>query len=156
MHGLPRITLERHAPATTLLRSRPQATVQSRQPLRVQAARVAGVDIPNQKRIEFSLRYIYGIGPTTSKAILDATGIENKRTKDLSEEELSKLREEVDNYQLEGDLRRAISQDIKRLKDIGSYRGRRHIMGLPCRGQRTKNNCRTRKGRRKTVTGGSK
>lgn len=119
----------------------------------MQAARISGVDIPNQKYIEFSLQYVYGIGHTTSKAILAASGVENKRTKDLSEEELAKLREEVDNYTTEGDLRRAVSMDIKRLKDIGSYRGRRHINGLPCRGQRTKNNCRTRKGKRKTVSG---
>lgn len=98
-----------------------------RMPLKIEAARVGGVEIPNQKKIEFSLQYIYGIGHTTAKAILVDSGIENKRTRELSEEELTKLREEVDKYTTEGDLRRYVSLNIKRLKEIGCYRGRRHI-----------------------------
>jgi len=97
-----------------------------RMPLKIEAARVGGVEIPNQKRIEFSLQYIYGIGHTTAKAILVDSGIENKRTRELSEEELTKLREEVDKYTTEGDLRRYVSLNIKRLKEINCYRGRRH------------------------------
>eukprot|EP00887_Chlorella_sp_A99_P006831 scaffold2.g6831.t1 len=97
--------------------------------LKVQAARVGGVEIPNQKHVEFSLQYIYGIGPTTAKAILVDTGIENKRTRELTEEELTRLREEVDKYTTEGDLRRFNAMAIRRLKEIGCYRGRRHING---------------------------
>ncbi|EFN52157.1 hypothetical protein CHLNCDRAFT_27099, partial [Chlorella variabilis] len=115
--------------------------------LRIQAARIGGVEVPNQKYVEYSLQYIFGIGHTTAKAILVTTGVENKRTKDLSEEELTRLREEVDRYTVEGDLRRFNALNIKRLKEIGCYRGRRHYNNLPVRGQRTKNNARTRKGR---------
>jgi small subunit ribosomal protein S13 len=114
---------------------------------------VGGVEIPNQKRIEFSLQYIYGIGHTTAKAILGETGIENKRTRELSEEELTQLREEVDKYQTEGDLRRFNNLNIKRLKEISCYRGRRHIAGLPVRGQSSKTNARTRKGKAKPIAG---
>jgi len=102
-----------------------------RTPLKIEAARVGGVEIPNQKNIEFSLQYIYGIGHTTAKAILTDTGIENKRTRDLSEDELTKLREEVDKYTTEGDLRRYVALNIKRLKDINCFRGRRHINVSP-------------------------
>merc|ERR1711964_511508 len=112
-----------------------------------------GVNVPNKKMIEFSLQYIYGIGHTTAKKILADTGVVNKRTLELSEEELQKLRDEVDKYTTEGDLRRFNTLNIKRLKEIGCYRGRRHISGLPVNGQRTKTNARTRKGKRKTVGG---
>ncbi|KAI7838811.1 hypothetical protein COHA_007426 [Chlorella ohadii] len=124
-----------------------------RTPLRIQAARIGGVEVPNQKYVEFSLQYIFGIGHTTAKAILASTGVENKRTKDLTEEELTTLREEVDKYTVEGDLRRFNSLNIKRLKEIGCYRGRRHYNNLPVRGQRTKNNARTRKGKAKPIAG---
>lgn len=119
--------------------------------LHVVAARVAGVEIPNAKRVEFSLQYIYGVGPTIAKSILANTGIENKRTRELTEAELTALRDEVDKFTVEGDLRRFVALNIGRLKEIGCYRGRRHINNLPVRGQRTKTNARTRKGRAKTV-----
>jgi small subunit ribosomal protein S13 len=134
----------------------PPAAAPRRAPLRIFAARVGGVEIPNAKRVEFSLQYIYGIGPTTAKAILAETATENKRTKDLTEEELTRLREEVDKYTTEGDLRRYVQLNIKRLKEINCYRGRRHYNNLPCRGQRTKNNARTRKGKAKPITGKKK
>merc|ERR1712188_110869 len=129
-----------------------------RMPLKIDCARVAGVEIPNAKRVETSLTYIFGIGPTLAKGILDKTGIENKRTKDLTEEELTKLRAEVENgqYMIEGDLRRYNSLNIKRLIDIQCYRGKRHQMSLPVRGQKTKTNARTRKGKKKTVAGKKK
>uniref|UniRef100_A0A7C3RKY5 Small ribosomal subunit protein uS13 n=1 Tax=Dictyoglomus thermophilum TaxID=14 RepID=A0A7C3RKY5_DICTH len=116
-------------------------------------ARIAGVDLPNNKKIEIALTYIYGIGRTTSKKILQATGVDpNKRVKDLTEEEISKLREEIENnYKVEGDLRQEIASNIRRLIEIGCYRGIRHKRGLPVRGQRTRCNARTRKGPRKTV-----
>ena len=116
-------------------------------------ARIAGVDIPNAKRVEIGLTYIYGIGRTTSNKILAKTGIDpDTRCKDLTEEEISKLREEIENHhQVEGDLRREVALNIKRLTEIGCYRGIRHRKGLPVRGQRTKTNARTRKGRAKTV-----
>lgn len=125
--------------------------VQRRTPLHIQAARVAGVEIPNQKRIEYALQYIYGVGPTTARAILVDTSVENKRTRELTEEELTRLRDEVEKYTVEGDLRRTVALNIRRLKEISCYRGRRHINNLPCRGQRTKTNARTRKGKAKTV-----
>ena len=116
-------------------------------------ARIAGVDIPNAKRIEVALTYIYGIGKTSAKNILAATGIDpDKRAKDLTEDEVSKLREEIENnYHVEGDLRRDIGLDIKRMVEINCYRGIRHRKGLPVRGQRTKTNARTRKGPAKTI-----
>lgn len=116
-------------------------------------ARIAGVDLPNSKRVEIGLTYIFGIGLTTSKQILAATGINpDTRVKDLTEDDISKLREYIDhNLQVEGDRRRAIAFDIKRLVEIGSYRGSRHKKGLPVRGQRSKTNARTRKGPRKTM-----
>ncbi len=116
-------------------------------------ARIAGVDLPRDKRIEYALPYIFGIGLTLSREILVTTGINpDTRVRDLTEEEISKLRETVDkNYKVEGDLRREESLNIKRLIEIGSYRGRRHRQGLPVRGQRTKTNARSRKGPRKTV-----
>lgn len=130
-----------------------QVVFQRRAPLKIQAARVGGVEVPNNKYIEYSLQYIFGIGHTTAKAILRDTGIDNKRTRELGEDELTKLREEVDKYTTEGDLRRFNALNIKRLKEIGCYRGRRHINSLPVRGQRTKNNARTRKGKAKAITG---
>ena len=116
-------------------------------------ARIAGVDIPNAKRVEIGLTYIFGIGRTTSNQILAKTGIDpDTRCKDLTEEEIAKLREEIENHhQVEGDLRREVALNIKRLTEIGCYRGIRHRKGLPVRGQRTKTNARTRKGRAKTV-----
>lgn len=116
-------------------------------------ARIAGVDIPNQKRIEVALTYIYGIGLTSAKDILAKTGIDpDKRSKDLTEEEVAKLRDEIEkNYNVEGDLRRDVSLNIKRLVEINCYRGIRHRKGLPVRGQRTKTNARTRKGPAKTI-----
>jgi small subunit ribosomal protein S13 len=124
--------------------------------LQIRAARVAGVEIPNNKRAETALTYIFGIGPTTAKAVMAATGLENKRVRELSEEELTILREEVDKYKNEGQLRSMISLNIKRLKEIQCYRGKRHINNLPCRGQRSKTNARTRKGKVKTVAGKKK
>ncbi|MDO4787268.1 MAG: 30S ribosomal protein S13 [Fretibacterium sp.] len=116
-------------------------------------ARIAGVDIPREKRVEIALTYIFGIGLPSSKKILAATGVDpNARVKDLSEADVQKLRREIeDHYHVEGDLRREVSMNIKRLIDIGCYRGLRHKQGLPVRGQRTKTNARTRKGPRRTV-----
>ena len=116
-------------------------------------ARIAGVDLPNNKRVEIGLTYIYGIGLTTSKKILADTNINpDVRCKDLTEEDISKLREYIDhNLQVEGDRRRIVALDIKRLIEIGSYRGLRHRKGLPVRGQRSKTNARTRKGPKKTI-----
>ena len=118
-------------------------------------ARLAGVDLPREKRIEIALTYIFGIGPATAKDIIAKTGISpDTRVKDLSEEDEQKLRAEIDNNRkVEGDLRREISMNIKRLMDIGCYRGLRHRLGLPVRGQRTKTHARTRKGPRRTVAG---
>ena len=117
-------------------------------------ARIAGVDLPREKRVEIGLTYIYGIGRKLSNDILKASGINpDTRVKDLTDDEISKLREEIDKgYRVEGDLRRDIALDIKRLIEIGSYRGQRHRRGLPVRGQRSKTNARTRKGPRKTIT----
>ncbi len=116
-------------------------------------ARIAGVDLPNEKRVEIGLTYIFGIGLTTSKKILADTGINpDTRVKDLTEEDISKLREYIDhNLQVEGDRRRTVALDIKRLIEIGSYRGLRHRKGLPVRGQRSKTNARTRKGPKRTI-----
>ncbi|MCR4562945.1 MAG: 30S ribosomal protein S13 [Bacilli bacterium] len=115
-------------------------------------ARIVGVDIPSEKRIVVSLTYIYGIGPTTAKKICQAAGVdESIRTKDLTDEQLVKLRAEVAKHKTEGDLRREVSLNIKRLTEINCYRGTRHKKGLPVRGQRTKTNARTRKGKRKTI-----
>jgi len=116
-------------------------------------ARIAGVDIPNAKRMEIALTYIYGIGRTTSNKILAATGVDpDKRAKDLTEDEISRIRDEIEtNYHVEGDLRREVGMDIKRMVEINCYRGIRHRKGLPVRGQRTKTNARTRKGPAKTI-----
>lgn len=121
-------------------------------------ARIAGVDLPRDKRVEIGLTYIYGIGLTRSKEVLEKTGVNpDTRVKDLSDAEVAALREAVENdYQVEGDLRRWESMNIKRLMDIGTYRGRRHRLGLPVRGQRTRTNARTRRGGRKTVAGKKK
>lgn len=115
-------------------------------------ARIAGVDIPRDKRIVISLTYIYGIGKQTAIKILAEAGIsEETRVRELTEDELNKIRDIIDKLKVEGDLRREISLNIKRLMEIGSYRGLRHRRGLPVRGQNTKNNARTRKGPRRTV-----
>ena len=121
-------------------------------------ARIAGVDLPRDKRIEIALTYIYGIGLTTSQRLLKETGINpDTRARDLTEDEVVKLRDIIDNQVIvEGDLRREQSLNIKRLVEIGCYRGRRHRMGLPVRGQNTKNNARTRKGPKKAVAGKKK
>ncbi len=117
--------------------------------------RIAGVDLPRNKRVEIGLTYIYGIGRSRSNDILSSARIDpDKQVKDLNESEITRLREFIDrNYQVEGDLRRMIAQNIRRLKDINCYRGIRHRRNLPVRGQRTKTNARTRKGPRKTVAG---
>ncbi len=118
-------------------------------------ARIEGVDLPRDKRVEIGLRYIYGVGPTRAQEILDATGVDpDIRVKDLADSDISKMREYISSsYTVEGDLRRQVQMNIKRLIEIGSYRGLRHRRGLPVRGQRTKTNARTRKGPKKTVAG---
>jgi small subunit ribosomal protein S13 len=121
-------------------------------------ARIAGVNLPAEKRIEAALPYIYGIGPSLSRKILNITGVDpNKRTKDLTEQDVAKLREVIEKqYKVEGSLRQQILMDIKRLKEIGSYRGLRHIKGLPARGQRTKTNSRTIRGNVRRTAGSGK
>ena len=121
-------------------------------------ARIAGVDIPREKRLEISLTYIFGVGRTTAKTVCSAVGIDsNTRVRDLTDEEVTRLRNWIDaNVKVEGDLRRDIQQDIKRKMEIGSYQGIRHRRGLPVRGQRTHTNARTRKGPKKTVAGKKK
>ena len=121
-------------------------------------ARIAGVDLPNEKRVEYGLTYVYGIGVKSSNKILAEAGINpDTRVKDLTEDEVSKIREIIDrDYTVEGDLRRQIALDIKRLIEIGCYRGLRHRRGLPVRGQNTKNNARTRKGPKRTIAGKKK
>ena len=116
-------------------------------------ARISGVDLPNDKRVEIGLTYIYGIGKTTSDKIIEATGVNpDTRCRDLTEEDVKKLSDYIThNLDVEGDLRRKVAFDIKRLKEIGCYRGTRHIKGLPVRGQTSKNNARTRKGTKRTV-----
>ncbi len=116
-------------------------------------ARIAGVDLPNKKRVEYALTYIYGVGLTSSRAILNATGISyDKRASELTEEEIASIRNELQqNYAVEGDLRKEVAMNIKALMDMGSYRGLRHRRGLPVRGQKTKTNARTRKGKKRTV-----
>ena len=122
------------------------------------ATRLVGVDLPSDKRIEIALTYIYGIGLTTAKEIIAATGVDpDIRVKDLSEEDLAKLRDYIqNNLKVEGDLHREVSQNVKRLMEIGCYRGLRHRRGLPVRGQRTHTNARTRKGPRKQIGGKKK
>jgi len=121
-------------------------------------ARIAGVNLPNQKRLEIGLTYIYGIGQPTAKKICEALSLSSdEKVRDLTDEEVTKLREYIDqNLQVEGDLRRERTQAIKRLSEIGAYRGIRHRRGLPVNGQRTKTNARTRKGPKKTVGRGKK
>ncbi len=121
-------------------------------------ARIASVDLPRDKRVEIGLTYIYGIGLSRSKEILAATGVNpDKRVKDLTDAEVAAIRAAVEtNYQVEGDLRRLESMNVKRLVDIGTYRGRRHRLGLPVRGQRTRTNARTRRGRRMAIAGKKK
>jgi small subunit ribosomal protein S13 len=121
-------------------------------------ARISGIDLPRDKRVEIGLTYLYGIGLTRSQEILKETGVNpDTRVRDLSEEDVAKLRTYIEaNYQIEGDLRRLEAMNIKRLGDIGTYRGRRHRQGLPVRGQRTRTNARTRRGRKLTVAGKKK
>jgi len=121
-------------------------------------ARIAGVDLPRDKRVDIALRYIYGIGPTRASEIVTATALDGStRVRDLSEEEVSRIREYIDReFKVEGDLRREVAQDIKRKIEIGCYQGIRHRRSLPVRGQRTHTNARTRKGPRKTVAGKKK
>ncbi len=121
-------------------------------------ARIAGVNIPSNKRVVIALTYIYGIGPAHAQSICDTVGISSdRRVQDLTDAEVLKIREAIDaNYQVEGDLRREISQNIKRLMDMGNYRGLRHRRGLPVRGQRTHTNARTRKGPAKPIAGKKK
>ena len=121
-------------------------------------ARIVGIDLPREKRVEIALTYIFGIGLTSSKKILAATGVNpDTRTKDLTDEEAQRIRNEIENqYKVEGDLRREVAMNIKRLMDIGCYRGLRHRLGLPVRGQRTRTNARTRKGPKRTVAGKKK
>ena len=120
-------------------------------------ARLVGVDLPRNKRMEVALTYIYGIGPTRAKKILAATGISpDLRTDNLTEEDIKVLREELSNYRIEGDLRREVAVNIKRLQEIGSYRGLRHKRKLPCRGQRTKTNARTQRGKKGAAIAGKK
>ena len=115
-------------------------------------ARIAGIDLPREKRIEIGLTYIYGIGNTTAKKICKAANVdEDIRVKNLTEEQLSAIRQEIAKYKVEGDLRREVALNIKRLTEIGCYRGMRHRKGLPVNGQRTRTNARTRKGKRKTI-----
>ena len=121
-------------------------------------ARISGVDLPREKRVEIGLTYIYGIGNTTAKKIIAETGIDpDVRVKDISEDDLQKIREYIDkNLTVEGDLHREVSQNVKRLMEIGCYRGRRHRKGLPVRGQRTHTNARTRKGPKRQIGGKKK
>ena len=121
-------------------------------------ARLIGVDLPREKRLEIALTYIFGIGRTRAKETLDATGISGDvRVKDLNDEQLVALRDHIEaNYETEGDLRRTVAADIRRKIEIGSYQGRRHRMGLPVRGQRTRTNARTRKGKKRAVAGKKK
>ena len=121
-------------------------------------ARIAGVDLPRDKRVEIGLTYIFGIGRSTSKMLLSTTGVNpDTRIRDLTEDEVSRLRDAIDEHvKVEGDLRREVSLSIKRLMEIGCYRGLRHRRGLPVRGQRTKTNARTRKGPRRTIAGKKK
>ena len=122
-------------------------------------ARIAGIDIPRDKRVEVALRYIYGIGPTHAKLVLTTAQVSpDTRVRDLTEEEVNRINTVIQNaeFKVEGDLRREMQMNIKRLMDIGCYRGQRHIKGLPVRGQRTRTNARTRKGKRKTVAGKKK
>ncbi len=118
-------------------------------------ARIEGVDLPRDKRVDVGLRYIYGVGPTRANEIIEATGVDPAtRVRDLSDSDISKMREHIsNNFTVEGDLRRQVQMNIKRLIEIGSYRGLRHRRGLPVHGQRTKTNARTRKGPKKTVAG---
>lgn len=117
-------------------------------------ARIAGIDIPRNKQVGVSLTYIYGVGQTTSGKILEATGVDGTtRVRDLTEAQVTMLRKEVENYTVEGDLRREVNLNIKRMGEIGCYRGLRHRRHLPVHGQRTKTNARTRKGPKKTVAG---
>ncbi len=121
-------------------------------------ARIAGIDLPRNKRIEVALTYIYGVGRSSSQVILSKAGVDfNTRSDDLTEEEVAKIRKVIDSeFKVEGDLRRDVTMNIKRLMDLGCYRGLRHRRGLPVRGQKTKTNARTRKGPRKTVAGKKK
>ncbi len=114
--------------------------------------RIAGIDIPEKKKLQFALRYIYGVGPTNVNEVLSKAGVDgNKRTFELTAEEINKLQKVVDSMQVEGDLRKLVSQNIARLKSVNAYRGSRHAHGLPARGQRTRTNARTKRGKRVTI-----
>jgi small subunit ribosomal protein S13 len=119
-------------------------------------ARIAGVDLPREKRVDAALPYIFGVGPSRARTILTATNVKpDTRVRNLTEEEVTRLRDYIDrNFKVEGDLRRDIAMDIRRLQEIGSFRGQRHRKSLPVRGQRTRTNARTRKGKKKTVSSG--
>lgn len=120
-------------------------------------ARVAGVNIPNEKKLNVSLTYVFGIGPTTSSRIISRSGVNGDlRVKDLSESDIEKIRKAVAEFKVEGDLKMVLTQNVKRLKEINSYRGTRHTKGLPVRGQRTKTNARTKRGKKVTVGSGKK
>lgn len=120
-------------------------------------ARIAGVDLPNNKKVEIGLTYLYGIGPSNVKKIVASAAVDpGKKIASLTEEEISRIQKALDQITIEGDLRREVEQNIKRLEDIGSYRGLRHRRGLPARGQRTRSNARTKRGKRKTVGAASK
>ena len=120
-------------------------------------ARIAGIDLPRNKKIEYALTYIHGIGKSASKDILDKVGIDkNIRVNELNDQQIILIRNEISNYDVEGELRSVVGRNIKRLMDIGTYRGTRHKKGLPSRGQNTKNNSRTRKGKKRTVAGKKK
>ena len=117
-------------------------------------ARISGIDLPRNKKIEYALTYIHGIGPSISSNILDKVGIDkNIRVNELNDQQIILIRNEISNYDVEGELRSVVGRNVKRLMDIGTYRGTRHKKGLPSRGQNTKNNSRTRKGKKKTVAG---
>jgi len=117
-------------------------------------ARISGIDLPRNKKIEYALTYIHGIGPSVSSNILDKVGIDkNIRVNELNDQQIILIRNEISNYDVEGELRSIVGRNVKRLMDIGTYRGTRHKKGLPSRGQNTKNNSRTRKGKKKTVAG---
>eukprot|EP00262_Sarcandra_glabra_P003412 TRINITY_DN1409_c0_g1_i1.p1 TRINITY_DN1409_c0_g1~~TRINITY_DN1409_c0_g1_i1.p1 ORF type:complete len:173 (+),score=22.34 TRINITY_DN1409_c0_g1_i1:99-617(+) len=149
---------QNHGNSVSLRTASPSSPLLQFRGLSIRCARVGGVEIPNNKRIEYSLQYIHGIGRTLARQILNDLNMVNKITKDLSEEELVVIREEIKKreYKIEGELRRFNALNIRRLKEIQCYRGMRHSQGLPCRGQRTKNNCRTLKGKRVAIAGKKK
>ncbi|EFJ37502.1 hypothetical protein SELMODRAFT_140847 [Selaginella moellendorffii] len=151
-----RTPIEQWSFSRTVSRRSSPPTFKIAKGLSIRCARVGGVEIPNNKRIESSLQYIHGVGQTTARQILLDCAMDNKRTKDLSDAELTKIRDELGKYMIEGDLRRFNQLAINHLIEIQCYRGKRHQAGLPVRGQRTKNNARTRKGKKKGAVAGKK